>query len=159
MQNRIGAAIVETAGFAEKYPGAAIFGREADDGSVLVAAWPDRLVVRMAGAIHSTKLIEALQDMRAAGFPASDAFSALIDLSTFTGEVDWQDIRQVKEIMPKGDSMTNKNAYIVRNRIFALTAKITSALFSQTEHVAFNTEKEALAWLGWDQPATKSGGP
>ncbi len=136
--------------FAEKHSGAAVFARETDDGSIVLAAWPHRLAVKMSGAITSDYLLEVLREMRAAGLPASDSFSALIDLSDFTGDVDWKDIRQVTDIMPKGDSKTNKNAYVVRNRIFALIAKITSALFAQTEHAAFPSEAEARAWLGWE---------
>lgn len=137
--------------FAAGHHGAAIFVREVDDGAIRVAAWPDHLVVVMVGAIHSKYLIEALQDMRVAGLPASDAFTALIDISAFTGEVDWRDIREVREVMPKGDSRTNKNAYVVRNPLFALVAKITAALFSQTQNAAFPTQAEARLWLGWDE--------
>lgn len=136
--------------FAQRYPDAKIFVYQQSDGAIMAAAWPDRLVVNIDGGVHSRDLIEVLRQVRAAGCPASDAFSALIDLSTFTGEIDWNDIREVKEVMPKGDSMTNKNAYIVRNRIFAMTAKIISALFTQTEHAAFRSEAEARQWLGWD---------
>lgn len=137
--------------FAASHPGAAIFTRETDDGAIRVAAWPDHLVVAMVGAIHSKYLIEALRDMRAAGLPATDEFTALIDISAFTGEIDWKDILEVKEVMPKGGSRTNKNAYIVRNPLFALVAKITSALFSQTQNAAFPTQAEARLWLGWDE--------
>ena len=137
------------AAFADKHAGAKIFVYQQSDGSVMAAAWPDRLVVNIDGGVHSRDLIAVLRQVRAAGLPASDAFSALIDLSTFTGEIDWNDIRQVKDVMPKGDSMTNKNAYIVRNRFFAMAAKIVSGLFTQTEHVAFTTEEEARRWLGW----------
>lgn len=135
--------------FAEENPGSAIFVRETDDGAIRLAAWPDRLVVAMVGAIHSEYLIEALREMRAAGLPASDTFTALIDLSAFTGEIDWKDIREVREVMPKGESRTNKNAYVVRNPIFALVAKITSVLFPQTQNAAFPTAAEARVWLGW----------
>lgn len=135
--------------FAASHPGAAIFARETDDGAIMVAAWPDRLAVAMVGAIHSEYLIEALREMRAAGFPASDSFTALIDLSAFSGEIDWKDIREVREVMPKGESRTNKNAYVVRNPIFALVAKITSVLFPQTQNAAFSTAAEARVWLGW----------
>jgi hypothetical protein len=140
--------------FEADHPGAAIFARETDDGAILLAAWPDRLVVAMQGAIHSSHLIEALREMRAAGLPATDEFTALIDISTFTGEIDWRDIWEVREVMPKGDSRTNKNAYVVRNPLFALVAKITSVLFPQTQNAAFPTQAEARQWLGWEISGT-----
>ncbi len=143
--------------FAASHPGAAIFARETDDGAIMLAAWPDRLVVAMRGAIHSNCLIEALREMRAAGLPATDEFTALIDISTFSGEIDWNDIREIREIMPKGDSRTNKNAYVVRNPLFALIAKITSVLFPQTQNAAFPTQAEARLWLGWDKTDLRGG--
>jgi hypothetical protein len=88
--------------------------------------------------------------MRAAGHLVSDQFNALIDLTEFTGVIDWDEIRKISEVMPKGASRTNKNAYLVHDTFLAMVAKITSVLFPQTECAAFTTENEARAWLGWD---------
>lgn len=101
------------------------------------------------GAIPSGVLIGALLDTRAAGHFVSDAFSALIDLSRFTGAIDWEEIKQIGGIMPKGDCTTNKNAYVVRDEYLAMVAKITGALFPHTECASFRCDAEARTWLGW----------
>jgi hypothetical protein len=52
--------------------------------------------------------------------------------------------------MPKGDSTTNKNAYVIRNPLWMAIAKITAAYFPSTECAAFTAEAEARTWLGWE---------
>jgi hypothetical protein len=135
--------------FAEKNPGAAIFARQRAEGHVLLAVSPKRLVFEMSGTIPSEYFVEVLADARAAGLLRSDDFSALADMTNFTGAIDWKIIPQISEIMPKGDS-TNKNAYIVRNAMFAILAKINMVLFPKTQHRTFSTVADARAWLGWE---------
>ena len=135
--------------FAKKHPGATVFagGRRGD--RVMLAVAPHRLVLKINGTVQSDRVVGLLQEMRAAGHLASDDFNALIDITEFTGAIDWDEIRKISEVMPKGASRTNKNAYLVHNTFLAMVAKITAALFPQTECAAFTTEKEARALLGW----------
>ncbi|GAA0549950.1 hypothetical protein FHS83_001185 [Rhizomicrobium palustre] len=135
--------------FAARYPGAKIVVRERAGGVAFLALSPGRVVLRMEGSIHFEHLIGVLRDGQPKETLASDQFNALIDFSAFTGEIDWNAIRDIREIMPKGDSRTNKNAYVVRNDYYALTADVTRAIFAQTECRAFKCEEDALAWLGW----------
>ena len=135
--------------FAQKYPGAAVFAGGSGTSTAMLAVAPHRLVLKINGTVQSDKLVGLLQKMRAAGHLPSDDFSALIDLTEFTGAIDWDEIRKISEVMPKGASRTNKNAYLVHDTFLAMVAKITSVLFPQTECAAFTTEKEARAWLGW----------
>lgn len=136
--------------FAARNPGATIFTREEPDGSIMLAVSPRRLVFCMTGAFHSDHIIGVLADARATGLVDTDDFSALVDMTGFIGVIDWSVIPEISEVMPKGENRTNKNAYIVRNDMFAKLAKINGALFPNTEHATFMTEKEARAWLGWD---------
>lgn len=135
--------------FAEANPGAAIFAKVRAEGAVLLAVSPGRLVMDISGTIQSEYILEVLAEARAAGLFVSDAFSALVDLTTFTGAINWNVIPKISEIMPKGDS-NNKNAYIVRNMMFAVLAKINMVLFPKTQHRTFSTIAEARAWLGWE---------
>jgi hypothetical protein len=135
--------------FAARNPGARIFARQEADGGIMLAVSPRRLVFCMAGAFHSEHIIGILQDAGAAGILTSDDFCALVDMTAFTGVINWEVIPQITEVMPKGNSL-NKNAYIVRNDMFAKLAKINGALFPNTQHATFMTEKEARTWLGWD---------
>lgn len=135
--------------FAAKNPGAAIFARVRAEGAVLLAVSPKRLVFEMTGTIPSEYFVEVLADARAAGLLLSDDFSALADMTGFTGTIDWKVIPKISDVMPKGDS-TNKNAYIVRNTMFAVLTKINMVLFPKTQHRTFSTVAEARAWLGWE---------
>jgi hypothetical protein len=135
--------------FVKNNPGAAIFVRDRAEGAVLLAVSPGRLVFEMTGTIPCDYFVEVLADARAAGLLTSDAFSALADMTDFTGVIDWKVIPKISEIMPKGDS-ANKNAYIVRNTMFAVLTKINAVLFPKTQHRTFSTAGEARAWLGWE---------
>lgn len=136
--------------FAKQNPGATIFVREEGEGGIMLAVSPRRLVFRMVEAFHSEHIPGVLADARAAGLLDTDEFSALVDMTKFTGVIDWSVIPQISEVMPKGQCRTNKNAYLVRDDMFAMLAKINIALFPDTLHATFMSEKEARSWLGWD---------
>ena len=136
--------------FAANNPGAAVFSRGTAAAHILLAVSPHRLVFAIKGAINSEHLIAILCEVRAAGQVTSDDFSALIDLTGFTGAIDWDEIKKISTIMPAGDSRTNRNAYVVHDSFLAMVAKITAVLFPKTECAAFSTVKEARKWLGWD---------
>lgn len=138
------------AGFAAENPAAKIFMRERPGGAVFLALSPGRVVLVAQGAIASEHIVGVLRDARPTEILGSDAFCALIDVRGFNGAVDWKDIQEIPEIMPKGDSSTNKNAYVVRNHFVGMAAKITAALFAKTECKSFLSEAEARAWLGWE---------
>lgn len=136
--------------FIANHPGATIVMRDKATGLAILAVSPGRVALTVTGTISSEHIVGVLQDANIAERLGSDQFNALIDLSAYTGAVDWKDIQQIKEIMPKGDSHTNKNAYVVRNALYMMVAKITAAFFAHTECAAFLSEKEARAWLGWE---------
>jgi len=146
-----GAAAMETVQrtFAGKNPEAAIYTRKEADGIVLLAASPHRLVLYVRGAIGTEHIVGALREARAGGHFQNDDFSALVDMRDFTGVIDWRIIPQISEVMPKGDSRTNRNAYLVRNALFAMLAKINAVLFPKTQHATFDREEDARHWLGW----------
>lgn len=141
---------MDTQAFSEKHKGAAVFTRGRGKSAVLAAVRPHRLVLKIAGSAPSEHVVSVLQDLRSAGHLASDEFSALIDLTEFTGAIDWDEIKKISDVMPKGVSRTNKNAYLVHDGFLAMIAKITSVLFPQTQCAAFAREREALHWLDWE---------
>jgi hypothetical protein len=136
--------------FTAHHPGAEIIVHEDRDGVVMLAVAPHRLIFTIEGTISSDHIVGVLRDASAAGLLPNDEFSALADFSNFTGVFDWTIIRQISEVMPKGNSRTNRNAYVVRNTMFMILAKVNAALFPSTQHAAFKTEAEARAWLGWE---------
>lgn len=136
--------------FRKQNQGAAIFVRILPVGSVFLAAAPKRMVFAIVETPPSASVVLLLQEARAAGFFHNDEYSALVDLSHFTGIVEWNEIKKIGDVLPKGDTRTNKNAFVVRNEFLGLIAKVTGALFPNTQCAAFQSEAEARAWLGWD---------
>jgi hypothetical protein len=130
--------------------GAAVFIRQKSGGHAMLAVAPRRIVLTVAGSIGSEHIVGVLRDAEVAARLGSDAFHALINLADYSASVDWQDIQAIREVMPKGASRSNKNAYVVRNSFYAMVAKITGVMFPQTECAAFTRESEARAWLGWN---------
>ena len=74
---------------------------------------------------------------------------ALVDLTRFTGSVDWAAMRAVKDLAPWGAGPTGRSrvAYLVRNDVFRFLIRATAALFMRTQHRTFRTEADALVWL------------
>ncbi len=74
---------------------------------------------------------------------------ALIDVTRFTGAVDWAAIRAVSEMAAWGRSRSHelRVAYLVRDDGFGALVKIVSALFPWSEHRAFVDLPDALGWL------------
>lgn len=136
--------------FTQDHSDAQVFVQGVKGARILLAVGPRRLHFVFEGEAEGRQIIAALNAAKAAGVLVSDDFSALVDMIPFTGALDWRTIPEISEVMPKGTTTTNKNAYIVRDDITAALTKINSALFSKTEHRAFATEAEARAWLGWD---------
>jgi hypothetical protein len=77
------------------------------------------------------------------------ASPALVDLTRFTGAVDWAAIRAVKDMAVWGRGARRKTrvAYLVRDGQFAALVKIIAALFPRSSHRAFYRLDEAVAWL------------
>ena len=135
--------------FAAAHPAARLFVRGAADGRAILAAEPKRLHLVLEGEVSREDFLGVLIEARACDLPSSDDFHTLVDISRLTSALDWQAVAQVGEIMPKGDTATNKNAYVVRDSITAALTKVYSMLFAKTEHRAFTSADEAMRWLGW----------
>lgn len=116
----------------------------------LIAAWPHQLYMIFEGEVAGHHILGTLQEVVAAGLLPDDTFSVLVNMMTFTGALDWTEMAKISEVMPKGASTTNKNAYVVRDVITASLTKINATRFPRTQHHAFHDEDKALAWLGWN---------
>jgi hypothetical protein len=138
------------ASFARAHAGMRIFVRGDKGARVVLAVASRRMYFVFEGECEGAQIVGVINDAKEAGVIVSDDFSAYVDMLPFTGALDWRVIPQIGEVMPKGNTATNKNAYVVRDDITAALTKINSALFSKTEHRAFATGAEALAWLGWE---------
>ena len=73
----------------------------------------------------------------------------LVDLTRFTGAVDWAAIRAVRDMAAWGRGAKRKSrvAYVVRDDQSAALVKIVAALFPRSRHRPFYNLEHALFWL------------
>ena len=73
----------------------------------------------------------------------------LVDLTRFTGAVDWGTIRMISKMARWGSdaSEVSRVAYLVRDGQFNALVKIVSALFPLSSHRPFSNPEHALTWL------------
>jgi hypothetical protein len=81
----------------------------------------------------------------------------LVDFSAFSGSIDWGAIREVQRMPVWGrpEERRTAAAYVVRNRMFLALIKVSSLIFSSTQHRAFDNRIEALLWLEGFPPRGK----
>jgi hypothetical protein len=106
---------------------------------------PNRLYIMADGEPPGKILIDTFAEAVATG--ALMSRSTLIDLTRFTGSVDWEAVRIVRDMTPRGIESASKVAYVVRNRLFIKLIKIATAIFPKMHHKAFDSRAEAVAWL------------
>ena len=138
-QDEAYAAFVEAGGegivVARGYPGARF----------MMKLTPHRLYVLADGEPPGKILIDTFADAIATG--ALKSRSTLIDLTRFTGSVDWEAVRVLRDMTPRGKESASNVAYVVRNRLFIKLIKIATAIFPKMRHKAFDSHAEAVAWL------------
>ncbi|MGA2051723.1 MAG: hypothetical protein ABSH19_00285 [Opitutales bacterium] len=73
----------------------------------------------------------------------------LVDLTRFTGVIDWPAIHAIKRMAPWGTDPgpAPRTAYLVRDTLTGMVVKVLSLLFPRSRHRLFLNEAEALAWL------------
>ena len=106
---------------------------------------PKRLYVLADGEPTGKILIDTFAEAIATG--ALKSRSTLIDLTCFTGSVDWEAVRILRDMTPRGIESASSVAYVVRNRLFIKLIKIATAIFPKMHHKAFDSRAEAVAWL------------
>ncbi|MBU6298114.1 MAG: hypothetical protein KJS68_07700 [Alphaproteobacteria bacterium] len=75
------------------------------------------------------------------------SMSALVDLTGFTGQVDWDHVGAVRRLAAWGRDGRSNVAYIVRNEMFHGVIKVARAMFDETRHEIFFDRADATAWL------------
>jgi hypothetical protein len=73
----------------------------------------------------------------------------LVDLTRFTGAVDWSAIRTVSKMARWGTDSNEvaRVAYLVRDGQFNAIVKIVAALFPLSSHRPFSNPEHAMTWL------------
>lgn len=74
---------------------------------------------------------------------------SLVDLTRFTGAVDWAAVRSVREMAAwgKGNKPKSRVAYVLRDQRFVALVKIIAVLFPRSHHRAFYDFAEAARWI------------
>jgi len=106
---------------------------------------PTRLYVLADGEPEGKCLIEVLAEAVASGKLKSH--STLVDLTRFTGTVDWNAVTTMRGMTPWGMESASSVAYLVRDNLFAKLLKIPTVMFPKIRHKAFISRAEAIAWL------------
>ncbi|MBU0723920.1 MAG: STAS/SEC14 domain-containing protein [Alphaproteobacteria bacterium] len=73
----------------------------------------------------------------------------LVDLTGFTGHVEWPAIHRIRNLAPWGTGKDARSqvAYVSRDSFFRFMLKIVAVLFPLTQHRLFDDRDSALHWL------------
>lgn len=136
----------------------ALFTRaEGDDTVIVHGDSSGRVVLRITGTAYYVLvegepeghfLADCFRDGIAMGrMPGSRP--TLVDLTRFTGCVDWDAIGAIRAMWRLDSDAESSNgiAYVVRNDGFDALIKIVRGLFGRTRHRIFESRAEALSWL------------
>jgi hypothetical protein len=113
---------------------------------VLLKVTPKRLYVLCDGEPPGKCLSGAFGEAVRGG-KIKHSMSALVDLSHYTGQVDWDHVKAVRDMAAWGKDGDSNVAYVVRDNIFHSVIKIAAALFTDTRHEPFLDRAAAEAWL------------
>jgi hypothetical protein len=73
----------------------------------------------------------------------------LVDLTRFTGTVDWSALHAIKQMTAAraGQGIQDRVAYLARNYLLRMVVNVVCFLFPRTQHRLFLDQAEAIAWL------------
>ena len=123
-----------------------VFAQGAPGARVLLKVTPTRLYVLADGEPAGKSISGVFGDAIRAG-KVKHSLSALVDLSIFTGSVDWDHIVAVSKMAAWGKDSATSVAYVVRDNLFHNLIKIAATMFPDTRHQSFLDRGEAEAWL------------
>ena len=106
---------------------------------------PERLYVLADGEPQGQHLVAAFREAVASGMPRG--IKTLTDVRHFTGIVDWDSVRGLRELAPNFGGIHTSVAYVVRDNLFGHLIKIAAAMFPKVQHKVFLDPAEAEAWL------------
>ena len=117
-----------------------------DAGRVTLIAGGPFLRIRVEGEARGEIFVRCVREAVAQGIVHKNTCS-LIDLTLFTGTVDWKALNIIRDMTPWGEGRETRVAYLVRNNRFGLVVKVVEVLFGGLRHRIFNNADEAIAWV------------
>ena len=118
------------------------------EGSVFMRRKDKMLWILVEKEASAADLMTCLKRALQAGWMKL-SMPTLVDLTRFTGAVDWATIREISKMARWGSdaSEVSRVAYLVRDGQFNVLVKIVSALFPLSSHRPFSSPAHALTWL------------
>lgn len=114
------------------------------------------LIVELAGAVSLGLVREALARGRRDGWIVA-ARPSLIDLSLFSGNIDWAELRAISQMAdwtPPGGRVLPV-AYVSDHTLFIMLLKLVQVFFPWARHRAFGRRDWALDWLAQESQAAE----
>lgn len=122
---------------------------ETAQGGVFIRRKHDILWVLVEGEASGEELVDCFRRGLASG-TIEAWMPSLVDMSRFTGAVDWAAVRKLRDMVSwgRGRRARSRVAYVLRDEQFGVLVKIVAVLFPRSAHRAFYDLSEAVAWLG-----------
>ena len=124
------------------------------DGEIDIRREAGLLHIRVSGDLHCRVVYEAVRDGYATGLIGLN-IPTLVDLSDYTGSIEWAEIIRIAALAPWGASQgeaAGRVAYISPASLFGNIVKVVAGLFRRSRHRHFTSREPALAWLGEPLP-------
>ena len=150
---RFGESMPQNSGSEQQGPGAKAAGPPAivcgsSFGSVSATVTGGILWVAVENEPSGDDIVSCLRQARDTRLFGTCA-DTLVDLTRFTGVVDWEALHQVREMAPwgLGWSRPPRVAYVSRDRLFGAVIRAVGGVFTSARHRLFRDQAAALAWL------------
>jgi hypothetical protein len=134
-----------------------VFARASGVNRVTVSITGDLMRVDVAGETLDHSIVDCFREAIAAGVVRPNMV-CLVDLSNFTGGVDWAAIHAIAELVPWGSESDrpSRTAYVTKSAWFSAMLKLASVLFPKSQHRQFSGVQKALQWLQADANASSN---
>jgi hypothetical protein len=125
-----------------------VFARGTGGHRVTLSISGNLLRVDVAGETLDNGIVDCFHEAIAAGVVRPNMM-CLVDLSDFTGGVDWTAIHAIAGLLPWGSEggRASRVAYVTKSAWFSAMLKLASVLFPKSQHRQFSGVQKALQWL------------
>jgi hypothetical protein len=127
---------------------AGVFSRSSGRTRVTLSVEGDFLRIDVAGEALDKGIVDCFREAIAAGAVRAN-MSTLVDLSNFTGGVDWPSIHAIADLIAWGSEpdRPSRVAYVTKSAWFSALLKLVTILFPKSQHRQFSGVHNAIQWL------------
>jgi hypothetical protein len=127
---------------------ARVFARSNGGNRVTLAVEGDFLRVEVAGEALDDSIVDCFREAIAEGAVRPNMVT-LVDLSDFSGGIEWPAIHKIAGLIPWGSESgrASRVAYVTKSAWFAALLKLVSVLFPKSQHRQFSSVNHAIQWL------------